>query len=194
MYFLRLFENFHFKKILLVNFVLFLAMVPQLVFYYFFYKENLSRITSPVTSEFPLRLDLAKNFLIFLSLYFFYLMPFWLNSLSKIKEYFSKNLYLNIGLIFLLFVYIFFNPFFLDDFGGGVFYKIAKIYNFKYLFYLTSLLGLIMLLLNLNKNNLIIYLCLILAFPFPVIYQKYFDPLLLIVIMTLTQKDFSMKL
>ena len=70
-YFLRLFENFHFKKILLVNFVLFLAMVPQLVFYYFFYKENLSRITSPVTSEFPLRLDLAKNFLIFLSLYFF---------------------------------------------------------------------------------------------------------------------------
>ena len=60
-------------------------------------------------------------------------MPFWLNSLSKIKEYFSKNLYLNIGLIFLLFVYIFLT-FFLDDFGGGVFYKIAKIYNFKYLF------------------------------------------------------------
>lgn len=189
-YFLKLFKNFQFRKIIIVNFVLILTMVPQLIFYYFFYKENLSRITSPNISEFPLKLDLAKNLLVFLSLYFFYLVPFCFDNFSKIKKYFSDNFKLNISLISLLFIYVFFNPFFLDEFGGGAFYKIAKMYNFKYFFYLTSLLGLILLSLNLNKHNFIVYFCLIFAFPFPVIYQKYFDPLLLITVMTLTQKGY----
>ena len=48
-------------------------------------------------------------------------------------------------------------------------------------------MGTLLILINLNKNNFIVYLCLIFAFPTIIIYQKYFDPLLIMAVLTLTK-------
>ena len=65
--------------------------------------------------------------------------------------------------------------------------KISNILNNKIIFFTASLFGTILILLNFNKNNLVVYLCLIFAFPTIIIYQKYYDPLLIITILTLTK-------
>ena len=39
-----------------------------------------------------------------------------------------------------------------------------------------------------NTNNIIVYICLILAFPTVIVYQKYYDPLLILTILTITEK------
>ena len=48
-------------------------------------------------------------------------------------------------------------------------------------------MGTLLILINLNKNNFIVYLCLLFAFPTIIIDQKYFDPLLIMTILTLTK-------
>ena len=81
----------------------------------------------------------------------------------------------------------FYYPLSLNTFGGGVFMKISNIFNSKIIFLLSSFLGTLLILMNFNKNNLIVYVCLIFAFPTIIIYQKYYDPLLMITILTLTK-------
>ena len=82
-----------------------------------------------------------------------------------------------------------YDPVILISYGGGVFYKISEIVNFKYLFYITVFFGYILISKNFNRNNLIIYFCIIFAFPFAIIYQKYFDPMLILSIVALTKSD-----
>ena len=81
----------------------------------------------------------------------------------------------------------FYYPISLNTFGGGVFIKISNILNSKIIFLVASFLGTLLILINLNKNNFIVYLCLIFAFPTIIIYQKYFDPLLIMAVLTLTK-------
>ena len=77
------------------------------------------------------------------------------------------------------------------EFGGGVFYKISKLTNLN-LFFFFSLIG--VLILNIiNKNNLtnnLIYFILVISFPKNIIFQKYYDPLLFILILTLFDSKF----
>ena len=66
--------------------------------------------------------------------------------------------------------------------------KISLISNIYEIFFLTSFFGALLLSLNININNFIIYLCLIFAFPTILIYQKYYDPLLILTLFTLTKE------
>ena len=84
-------------------------------------------------------------------------------------------------------VIYFYYPITLDTFGGGIFKKISNILDNKIIFFATSFFGTLLILLNLNKNNFVVYLCLIFAFPTIIIYQKYYDPLLILAILTLTK-------
>ena len=67
--------------------------------------------------------------------------------------------------------------------------KISNILNRKELFFIASFVGAFLLCKNMNTNNIIVYICLILAFPTVIIYQKYYDPLLILTIFTITEKD-----
>ena len=75
--------------------------------------------------------------------------------------------------------------------GGGVFYKISKITNLNFII-LFSLMGLVILfcLNDLVAKNYLIYLILIFSFPFIHVYQKYYDPLIFIVILSLIDSKF----
>ena len=81
----------------------------------------------------------------------------------------------------------FYYPISLNTFGGGIFIKISNILNSKIIFLVSSFLGTLLILINLNRNNFIVYLCLIFAFPTIIIYQKYYDPLLIMTVLTLTK-------
>ena len=76
-------------------------------------------------------------------------------------------------------------------YGGGVFYKLCQFINLK-LFLFFSFIGAMCILISndINKHNYIIFLIFIFAFPFDIVYQKYYDPLLLVVFLTLIKSDF----
>ena len=185
-YVIQVFKFLDFKKILiLISHSLFL-FIPFLIYYYLFIQQSYNY---GVTTASPLKINLTNNILIFFSLYFFYLAPFYFGKIFKFKLLKIKNLFFYL-FSFLLFVSIsLYDPVILTNYGGGVFYKISEITNLKYIFYITVFFGYILLSKNLNRNNLIIYFCIIFSFPFSIIYQKYFDPMLLIGIFALTKND-----
>ena len=185
-YLIQVFKFLDFKKIIILfSYSLFLFL-PFLIYYYLFIQHSYSY--SVATSS-PLKMNLINNISIFFSLYFFYLAPFYFDKIFKFQLPKIKNLFFYL-VSFLLFLSVsLYDPVILTSYGGGVFYKISEIVNFKYLFYITVFFGYILLSKNFNRNNLIIYFCIIFAFPISIIYQKYFDPMLLLSIVALTKSD-----
>jgi len=183
-YLIHVFKFIDFKKIIILTSYSLALSVPFLIYYYLFIQQSYGHIIS--TSS-PLKLNFANNILIFFSLYFFYLAPFYFNKIYKLRLAKIKNLFFYL-VSFLLFLSIsLYDPIILTNYGGGVFYKISEIINFKYFFYITVFFGYILISKNFNRNNVIIYFCIIFSFPFSIIYQKYFDPMLLLSIVALTK-------
>ena len=183
-YLIHVFKFIDFKKIIILTSYSLALSVPFLIYYYLFIQQNYGNIIS--TSS-PLKLNFANNILIFFSLYFFYLAPFYFNKIYKLRLAKIKNLFFYL-VSFLLFLSIsLYDPIILTNYGGGFFYKISEIINFKYFFYITVFFGYILISKNFNRNNVIVYFCIIFSFPFSIIYQKYFDPMLLLSIVALTK-------
>ena len=160
-----------------------IIFIPFIIYYYHFFKvNNIHQSFGKNTFD----INILNNLLIFSSLYLFYTIPFYINSFTEIKKNIFKNL--NKFLIIFFFfgaIYIYY-PITLDSLGGGIFIKISSFLDNEIIFLASSFLGTFLILLNLNKNNFIVYLCLIFAFPTTIIYQKYYDPLLIMTILTLT--------
>ena len=177
----KFFENFY---ILLFNFI---CSIPALL-YYFIISKN-----SETSDAFDyIKIDIFFNFLVFTSLFFFYIIPFLFS--HNIKDFISllktkkKDISIIIA-IFLLFFLLYNMP--LHEFGGGAFYKISKLTNLN-LFFFFSLIG-VLILYIINRDNLtnyLIYFILVISFPKNIIFQKYYDPLLFILILTLFDSKF----
>ena len=183
-YFLKFFQVLNLKKIFNLILLITIIFIPFFVYYYYFFKAN---IIDQGFSNNTFDIDLINNILIFSSLYLFYTIPFYINNLTEIKKNIFNNL-INCLIIFFIFGVIYFYYLIsLNTFGGGVFIKISNILNSKIIFFVSSFLGALLILMNLNKNNFIVYLCLIFAFPKIIIYQKYYDPLLIMTVLTLTK-------
>jgi hypothetical protein len=175
------------KFIILINLNLILA-TPAIIYLHMFLKNF-------KLSDNALNPDLIKNFLIFLSIFFFYFIPVFLNKdyLKKIIIFLKKE---KIIILILFAVFIFFNFKYnikelSNDLGGGVIYKICKYINYDIIFYFICFLSCIIIynFIKFNKKNLLIIFCLIFAFPFTIIYQKYYDPLLWLIIFGLIKSD-----
>jgi len=175
----------------LFSFLLFeiLIFLPLIWYYYYFLEINLSGLNTLESATSPFKLNYFKNLLIFLSLYFFYTIPLYTNIFLEIKKNIIKYFFF-ILVLFLIFLSIYFTSnLIFDEFGGGFFVKASRILNRKELFFIASFVGALLLCKNMNTNNIIVYICLILAFPTAIIYQKYYDPLLILTIFTITEKD-----
>jgi hypothetical protein len=177
------------KFIILINLNLILATPAFIYLYLYLYiqKNNLS--------DNALKPDLIKNILIFLSIFLFYLTPiiFNKNYLTKIIESFKNE---KLIILVLLTVFIIFNFNYnikelSSNLGGGIIYKICKNINYNIIYYFICFLSSLIIynFAKFNKINLLIFFCLIFAFPFTIIYQKYFDPLLWIIIFGLIKSD-----
>ena len=183
-YFLKFLRVLKLIKIFNLIFLTTIIFIPFVVYYYYFFITNIID-QSYVGNTFDI--DILNNILIFSSLYLFYTIPFYINNFLEIKENIIKNLDKCLIIFFIFGCIYFYYPISLNTFGGGVFIKISNILNSKIIFLVASFLGTLLILINLNKNNFIVYLCLIFAFPTIIIYQKYFDPLLIMAVLTLTK-------
>ena len=171
-------------EILLFNLIL---SIPALIYVYFWITKKEFQVLN------NLSIDFVFNFLVFTSLYLFYFLPFILNKnfflkfVNKIK-YIKIILFLVLSLFCLLFL-IYETPYM--EFGGGIFYKILQLNNLKF-FIIFSLLGLLSLIFfnNISFRNYLIFSIFIFAFPFEIIFQKYFDPLIIVVCLSLVNSDF----
>ncbi len=178
---LKLLENFY---VLMFNFLL---SIPALIWVFFIFKFE------GVQTGYYWASDYLINILIFTSLFFFYFFPFILNkySYSDLNKKFSQKKLLLLFLTLLAFLVLVFYDIPELSHGGGVFYKISKIINLNFII-LFSLMGLIILfcLNDLVAKNYLIYLILIFSYPFIYLYQKYYDPLIFIVILSLIDSKF----
>jgi hypothetical protein len=183
--------NFN-KFIILISLNLILA-TPAFIYLHVFLKNI--RLSNDA-----LKPDLIKNFLIFLSIFFFYFIPIFLNKnyLNRIIIFLKEE---KIIILILFSLFIFFNYKYnikelSYDLGGGVIYKICKYINYSILFYSICFLSSVIIynFIKFNKKNLLIFFCLIFAFPFTIIYQKYYDPLLWVIIFGLIKSDLIEKI
>jgi hypothetical protein len=146
------------------------------------FKTNLNYSSNFITNNY------ANNIAFSITIFVIYLIPFYCtkdNFLGLVKYYqkYKKKILLNT--IFVTIIYIGFN--YSLPYGGGVIYKIIYNYN-NYLYFFILFLSL-MILTNFfsdnYKNNIVLMFCIFLAFPLYAIYQKYFDPLSIILIFSL---------
>ena len=129
--------------------------------------------------------DLIFSVLVFFTMYFFYILPFFFQfkNYTKIKKLYNnkKIFFFIITIIYFLFFLYYDLP--QNEYGGGIIYKISQLFDSKLFFMFLSYIGalLILLTINLNFKNFFILFLLCLMFPFAIIYQKYYDPLIIII-------------
>lgn len=134
-----------------------------------------------------------KNLVIFSSIFLFYLLPFHLVSFSTEKKINrNKKIYYLIALIFLLtlnhlnvFDYLKNNTL-----GGGAFLKMSQLflYDNNLLFIIIAFFGIISIIyfLEISKKNFVLIFCILIIYcTAKNIYQEYFEPLLLIALLSL---------
>ena len=186
-YFYVFYKNLDIKKFYLLILISLILSIPALI--YFFYIVNNYDFINRLSKH--SNLNLFSNSLVILSIILFYLIPFLITLTNQFKIYVRQNIKLIIS-IFLFFLVIFcIDGFFkirliyFSELGGGIFMKIAILssINTSLLLSIFSFISFIVLdffFQGKRAENYFLLIILILSFPIFTLYQKYFDPLLLI--------------
>jgi len=181
-----LFKKIKFEKFLKICFFIFLLSLPGI--YIISKKIN----TLSVTYSF----EFQNSILVTSSILSTYLIPFYfVLYIFHNKKLFNSIKDICIISIFSFIVYLL-SMFFSYNFkiGGGFFLKLSIIlFNNKILFYLTSMLGFYLIYKLINKNfyNLILSILILFSFPAFMIFQKYFEPMFLIILFLLYKNNYN---
>tara|TARA_B100000315_G_C14575649_1_gene587753 strand:+ start:673 stop:1926 length:1254 start_codon:yes stop_codon:yes gene_type:complete len=182
-----LFNYFKYKKFDYITFylaiyIVFLA-IPALLF--IFFREGIYLFNAeglPVT--FFDILNFSNKIMIISTIFTFYLIPIidYRLLFSKLKKLNFKNILVIIFLYFLI-IYNFDYPY-TNSFGGGFFFKLSNLlFNnnlFFYIIFFISLFVFYILFENIKSNYLLSLILVLYNLQFT-IYNKYFDPLLIII-------------
>ena len=185
-------QKLKFKQLITIIIFNTLISIPALIYLYFYLLKNFFDMDNSYINDL-LKPNIIFNILVFLSMCFFYFLPFLISTLNKNKiidliNTKKKNIFfLVLSFIFLLLFYDL--P--IVNLGGGIFYKISKFFYVE-TFYLFSLMGglFLFVIININIKNLSIYLLMIFCYPVIFIYQKYYDPLIYFLFFSLVDADF----
>jgi hypothetical protein len=163
--------------------------VPALAYLYFFITKT--------TGTSLIKINYVNNLSIFFSLFFFYVFPFIIN--NSFKTILLKNIRNKIIIFFISFLLLsllLYDLNFYNLLGGGVFIKLSSLMNTKYIFIFFSTLGFVtfVILFSDNYKYLMPFILLVLSFPFDIIYQKYFDPIIIIILFTLISNSYLEKI
>ena len=186
-YFYIFYKNLDIKKFYYLLLIALILSTPALIYFFYIIKnyDFMNRITEHGN------LNLISNSLIILSIILFYLIPFLILCSNQFITYTKQNTKLIIFLFF-LFLSIFYIDYFLkigiiyfSELGGGIFMKIAMLSSIdpSILLTLFSFFSIIVIDFFFDGNrikNYILLIILLLSFPIFTLYQKYFDPLLLL--------------
>ena len=166
-------------------------------FYYIFTKDFLNSFHAAqgVKTSVLQSFNISNKFLIISSMIFYFIIPILnfkivIHNIKKLK--FIE--YLFIFVVCAINIYVFNYPAYDSGLGGGFFYKLSNILlGNNLLFYLSSLISIIIIY-SIIAKNFSNYILLILLFAFTpqlTIYNKYYDPLILIVFSILINFNFE---
>ena len=206
--FVVLYSIFYGKKNLLKHSIIFyfLFSLPGLYLLYIWggvLKIGISSSDQVSLMNFHHPKFILKNVIIFASIFVFYFVPLGLSKYLNSSNFLKKKDFFIFLLIFIILIILSFFNFFdylnYEKLGGGAFLKLNQILfeNFLIPFFFISAVG-IMFILKFatisNKNTLLFISLLIFCFP-KFILQEYFEPLFLILFLTLIDfKENNIKL
>ena len=169
----------------------FLLSIPALVYYFLndFYFFN-----APVTNSVDISdlLNIPNKIIIIFSLIFFYFILFINKKLINESINIFKNLRNEYILVIFFITCLYFFDFPTGNFGGGVFYHLSQFVtkNNTLLFLIFALSIILFKAAKLiNLNNILLFVCLILYNLQISIYHKYFDPLLVFILLFLVSNN-----
>ena len=184
------------KKIFIACFINFVISVPA-IYYIFILDINFLNKTAATNFDNNDKIffnNIFNDVLITFSLIFFYLLPFLIENIVKYLKIFKlTNLFFSI-IIFLLCINFF--DYNYNYSGGGIFFKTSNFFfSNNYLFYVIGFISILIFLpfLKNNKENLLIFILILINNPQYTIYHKYFDPFLLIMFFSLFNFELSLK-
>jgi hypothetical protein len=187
-YFFFLYKNITLKVFISLLTISFILSIPYFLYTYIYLLSNFDYAAKGFAKP-----DLKINLLIFFNMYLFYILPFFLHHENyKVIKFFyneKKTYLLSLSVIFVLF---FFNYNLPDmKFGGGIYYKLFQFLGLDFLFIISAFIGmfLVLLTINLKIKNLFILVIFFMMLPFATIYQKYYDPFLVIFFFSFLQSD-----
>ena len=178
-------------KIVLLNFAL---AFPA--FYYLFILDVMFLFGGTpgdltLEGEIPNRLNFFNKIILISSLIFFYILPLIISKTINLNKFNLKQIILAL-IIFI--PSVFFYDYKLDYTGGGIFFHISnKFFENNIFLFLVSFLS-IAIIFNINDKksyNLLLVILLIVSNPQLTIYHKYYDPLLIIISLTIFKLKFN---
>jgi len=178
-YFLFLYKNITLKFFIFLSILSFILLIPGFFYTYNYILSNYDYAVKGVGNP-----DFKINFLIFFNMYLFYILPFFLHheSYKAIRSLYNKKKFyiLFLSIIFVLFFFNYNLPYM--QFGGGIYYKFFQFLGLDFLFIISAFIGMFLVLftINLNLKNLLLLIIFFIMLPFSIIYQKYYDPILII--------------
>ena len=158
---------------------------------WFVYEHSVTFSNIKFTNEFQ------NSLLVNSSIISFYLIPIFFCVIINNTDVLKKEIkfFIISTLIFSLLVYIFSNYFDYNyNLGGGFILKLSVLLlNNNFLFYISAILGLVFLsyLAKNNFNNLILILIILFGYSATTIFQKYYEPIFIIVFFLLMQSKVS---
>ena len=185
LYFIFIFyKKFSFKKFLQVCLITLIFAIPGLIFV----------IIWPKIIQVTFDSSLQNSLLVNLSIISFYLVPFFfiIFALNK-KKFILDNKFFIFSTLSIIFIFISSNYFDYNfKMGGGVLMKVSLLLIGDYkLFFLSSFLGLIScyLLCKNNLSNIALTLLIIFGISAYAIFQKYYEPMMLILMFLIYKND-----
>ena len=175
-------------KILLICLLNLILAVPAL-YYIFILDINFLNKSAAINIDNNDKIffnNIFNDILITFSITLFYLLPFLIVKLIKIEKIYKIR---NIIYSLLLFsTAIFFFDYQYEYSGGGVFFKFSnQFFNNNLFFYIITFISILIILpfLLSNRENLFLFVLILINNPQYTIYHKYFDPFLLIIFFSL---------
>ena len=147
--------------------------------------------------------DFKSSILIVLSIIFVYLSPFFIsnfknNFLEIIQSFKNKNLLLSLFFAIIIFFYLIFSFTYKGYVGGGLYFKISKVLiENNIFFFIIAFLSLLLCFYYFKERLEDIILIIIISSSFSLgwmIFQKYFEPMIIICIFLLIKKNFVKKI
>lgn len=177
-FYLYVFFNFTIKNFLKVNIIILILALPGIIYL----------MNSPTNSILAMEMYTFKfenSILINFSILAFYLLPFFIITFMNYMKKFKLSLdYILFFILISLVTFLLSNKFNFDlKNGGGVFLKISNLlFNNNFLFYISSLLGILMVCIFAKKNlyNIFLFFLLIIGISGKYIFMKYFEPMFII--------------
>jgi len=189
-YFFKCFNQLNLRYIIISLILSFLISLPALIYFFYIIKYH-SFLNAAYNYT---KINYFGNIYLILSLILFYIIPFVYLNLNKIKNYYLDNksqiFIFSLPLVILYLFDLFFsskNIILFSDYGGGVFRKLIDLmgYDLNISLLVLSILSLLLLNYYLKENlinNYSLFALLFLSFPMSTIFQKYFDPLLFLIL------------